>query len=84
MTLGISGLSALASLTPYRPYFLGVSFLALGYSYFTTYRRRGRDSKTSAERRYRPAFHEVVLWGVTVLVLLLVLFPYYGPWLLSS
>ena len=30
---------------------------------------------------YRPAFHEIVLWGVTILVLGIAFLPHYSLWL---
>lgn len=81
MVLGISGISALASLTPYRPYLIAVSFLALGYAYSITYRGRWRTMRPIKMKGYRPAFHEIVLWGVTILVLGIAFLPHYSLWL---
>ena len=78
MTLGISGFGALASVALYRPYFLGLTALSLGYSYLLTYRKRVREIR-SGGGRYRPDRHELILWATTVLVILLALFPYYNP-----
>lgn len=79
--LGISGISAVASLTPYRPYFLAVTFLALGYAYVMTYRRRWEALRLTGLKHYRPVFHEVVLWFMTGLVLAVALLPHYSIWL---
>ncbi len=81
MTLGIAGFGALASLTPYRPYFMGIAVVGLGAAYFTTYRARWRQFSANGFRAYRPGTHEVALWVMTVLVGLLILFPYYNPFL---
>jgi hypothetical protein len=79
--LGIAGFGALASLTPYRPYFLGIALLALGFSYVATYRARWRQLGGTGLRGYRPRLHEVALWAMTVGVGLLIAFPYYNPFL---
>ncbi|MGH7374851.1 MAG: mercuric transporter MerT family protein [Candidatus Rokuibacteriota bacterium] len=81
VTLGISWFGALASLTPYRPYFLGLALVALGWAYVTTYRARWRQLRRSNLRGYRPTAPEVVLWATTLVVGLLVLFPHYNPFL---
>lgn len=84
MTLGIAWFGALASLTPYRSWFLGLAVLALARSYWVTYSSRWRGLNGTTLRGYRPRLHEVVLWLVTVLVGLLALFPYYNPFLSMS
>lgn len=70
VTLGIAGFGALASLTPYRSYFL---ILALAATLGDASGHRLRDC--------RPRAHEVALWGITGLVVLLATFPYYNPFL---
>lgn len=80
MVLGISGISSLASLSLYRPYFMAVAFLALGYAYFITYRGRWRTRRLTGGRGHRPAFHEIILWGVTMLVIGITFLPHYSLW----
>jgi len=77
--LGVAGFGALASLTPYRPYFLGIAMLALTASYWTTYRAKWGQLRAAGLRAYRPQFHEIVLWATTAAVALLALFPHYNP-----
>lgn len=81
MTLGITWFGALASLTPYRPYFLGLALVALGWAHVTTYRARWKQLRWSSLRVYRPTVHEAALWATTLVVVLLALFPYYNPFL---
>jgi len=81
VALGIAGFGALASLTPYRPYFLGIAVLALGVSFWVTYRARWGQLRAAGLLGYRPQLHEVVLWLTTVAVALLALFPYYDPFI---
>jgi hypothetical protein len=81
VTLGITWFGALASLTPYRPYFLGMALVALAWAYVTTYRARWRQIRRSGLREYRPTTHEAALWATTLVVGLLALFPHYNPFL---
>jgi hypothetical protein len=81
VTLGITWFGALASLTPYRPYFLGLALVALGWSYVITYRARWSDLRPRGLHGYRPTAHEAALWATTLVVGLLALFPYYNPFL---
>ena len=80
MTLGIAGFGALASLAVYRPYFLGLAIVSLGYSYLLTYRKRLREVREQ-KGSYRPNRHEILLWTMTVLVVLLSLLPHYNPFI---
>jgi len=79
VTLGITWFGALASLTPYRSYFLGLALVALGWAHVTTYRARWKQLRRSGVRAYRPTAHEAALWATTIVVFLLALFPYYNP-----
>lgn len=80
MTLGIAGFGALASLADYRPYFLGVAFVALGYSHWMAYRGRCRAPAAAIGTR-RLGRRERWLWATTALVLLLAVFPYINPFI---
>lgn len=82
MTLGIAGFGALASLADYRPYFLGVAFVALGYAHWMAYRRRQGGPPRDGSGR-RPGNHERWLWATTVLVFVLAAFPYINPFVLQ-
>lgn len=78
--LGASGLAFAASLTPYRPYFIGLTVLSLAVAFYFTYRPQkdcGPDEACAAPRPRR--FQVVFLWVVTVLVLILLVFPYLVP-----
>jgi mercuric ion transport protein len=80
--LGASGLAFAAALTPYRPYFIGFALISLGAAYYFTYRPQkdcARDEACAAPKRRR--FQVVVLWVVTALVLILLVFPYLVPFL---
>lgn len=75
--------AAAASLETYRPVFLALTAVLLGGAFVVAY-RPGREvcavDGTCAPSSKRTA--KMVLWVVTVLVVLLVTFPYYVSWLL--
>lgn len=78
--LGAGALSAVAiRFEAYRPAFLVVTVALLGTGFYTTYRPSAAAS-CAADGACRPASRRaarVVLWLATVLVILLVTFPYY-------
>lgn len=81
--VGAGALGAAATrLEPYRPYFIGLTVVLLGAAFFATYRPGratcGPDGCAPASRRTA----KIVLWLVTVVVVLLVAFPYYVNFLL--
>lgn len=77
--LGAGTLSAAAiKFEAYRPAFLTVTVAFLGAGFYTTYRRSAAQS--CADGTCQPSSRrvtKVVLWLATVLVILLVTFPYY-------
>jgi mercuric ion transport protein len=80
--LGASGLAFAAALTPYRPYFLGLTLISLSAAFYFTYRPQKEcspDEGCAAPRRRR--FQVVVFWFVAALVLILLVSPYLVPFL---
>ena len=81
--LGAGALGAAATrLEPLRPVFLGLTAVLLGSAFYLTYRPARHTCApdgTCAPAPKRTA--KVVLWIATVLVILLVTFPYYVNWL---
>ncbi|SRR5229473_1838810 len=81
--LGASGLAFGAALTPYRPYFIGLTLISLATGFYFTYRPQREDCAPGAAcavpkgRKWQVLF----LWIVTVLVLALLVFPYIVPYL---
>src|SRR5713101_9718094 len=71
--LGASGLAFAAALTPYRPYFLGLTLVSLAAGFYFTYRSQkepcepGSACAVPKSRKWQVLF----LWIVTVLVLAL-------------
>jgi mercuric ion transport protein len=80
--LGASGLTFAAALTPYRPYFIGLTLISLSAAFYFTYRPQrdcAPDDACAAPRRRR--FQVVFLWLVTALVVMLLVLPYLVPFL---
>ena len=82
LALGVSGawISSLTSLEPYRPIFIGLTLLFLGFAFYRLYLaapvcrpKLGCGNPRSLKRR-RLAF-----WVVTVLVLGLIAVPWFAP-----
>lgn len=80
--LGASGLVFAAALTPYRPYFIGLTLISLAAAFYFTYRpQKGCEPDEACAAPGRRKFQVVVLWTVTALVVLLLIFPYLVPFL---
>lgn len=83
--LGVSGawIAHLTALDPWRPWFIAVTLLCLGLAFWTLYgpsslcRTEGTcvESKVLRRRRFW-------LWTASVLIALLLLFPYLIDWFL--
>jgi Cu/Ag efflux protein CusF len=74
-SLGIASIGALASLAVYRDYFVGLAILALGYSFFVTFRKKYRAGLLSLNK-YHFGRDDVLLVVTTLLVILAISFPY--------
>jgi mercuric ion transport protein len=78
--LGAGALGAAAArFEVYRPIFLAVTAALLGAAFYTTY-RPSRAELCDTDGTCRPASKraaKIVLWLATLLVVLLVTFPYY-------
>ena len=80
--LGVSGawIGNLAALEPYRPVFIGVALVAL----FFAYRRIFRPAQACAPGEVCAipqvqTTYKIIFWGVTVLVVIALAFPYVLP-----
>lgn len=83
-TLGIAGFAALSSLAVYRPYFMGLALVSLGYAYFLTFRKKANEiCETRPRQGYRPNRGDLMLWAMTLFVALVSLFPYYSQVILE-
>jgi mercuric ion transport protein len=82
--LGVSGawIGNLAALEPYRPLFIGVAVVCMGLAYRSIYRAPAAETCApgtvcalpQTQRLYKRLF-----WGVSVLVLAALTFPYFMP-----
>jgi len=81
--LGVSGLAFAAALTPYRPYFLGLTLVSLAAGFYFTYRPQNEpcESRLACATPKNRKWQVLFLWIVTVLVLALLIFPYIVPYL---
>lgn len=87
LLLGIGGawVASLSKLEPFRPLFIAITLGFLGYAFYKVYRPAsasacsvdGACAQPGAERR-----NKLILWTITVLILALLAFPYYGQWLI--
>src|SRR5437016_8498392 len=67
--LGVSGLAFAAALTPYRPYFIGLTLLSLGTAFYFTYRpQKDCAPEEACALPRRRKFQVIVLWTATALV----------------
>lgn len=73
--MGVAGFGALASLAVYRDYFIALAVLALGYSFFATFRKK-QKAGTLSLKKYRFGRDELLLLITTALVILAISFPY--------
>ena len=84
--LGATSLGALVAFHKYRPYFTGITLLFLAGAFYMTYRKKPEACEpgsvcavagpTRVER-----INRVVLWGVTVIGLLVLTFPTWSGWI---
>lgn len=82
LMLGISGswIVNLTALEPYRPIFIGITLLFLGLAYRKLYRvpqRCAVDAPCATPASLRG--QRLLFWVVSVVVVLMVTFPWYAP-----
>ena len=68
--LGVSAAAVGSKLTPYQPYFFGLTFVFLGLAFFQAYRSDGCAADTCATPRGRRT-QRLVLWIIAVVALVL-------------
>ena len=82
LALGFSGtrIGSLTALEPYRPIFIGLTLLFLGFAFYRLYLVRPACSPESACANPRTLKHQrLAFWVVTVLVLGLIAVPWFAP-----
>jgi len=87
LTLGISGswISNFSALEPLRPVFIGITAIFLGLTYRKLYilpKSCDIDSPCANPAYLRK--QRMTFWIVTVAVIAIITFPWYGPWLLDD
>ena len=83
--LGATSLGALVVFEKYRPYFAGITLLFLAGAFSMTYRKKPEACEPGSVCAVAgPArvgrINRVILWGVTVIVLLVLSFPTWSGW----
>lgn len=85
VTIGISGawISNLSALEPYRPVFIGVALVFMGLAYRQIFIKVWQPEDcapgTLCSLPETNRVYKVIFWGVLVLVLLALVFPYLVP-----
>lgn len=87
----LGGLSSIASmfsfLEPFRPYFIAITILILGYAFYNAYKPKNKNEIDCAcETDEKPKFinSKKFLWIITVVSAMLITFPYYSKALFPS
>lgn len=82
ITLGVSGawIANLTALEPYRPIFIGVALVAMFFAWRRIYRpvEQCQPGQMCTVSQVRTAY-KVIFWGVSVLILVALVFPYILP-----
>jgi len=86
LTLGISGswIGNLSAMEPFRPYFIGLTLVLLGLAFRKLYLQPqscavGTPCATSSNL----CKQRLIFWIVSAFVLIVMSFPWYGPYLLN-
>ena len=82
LALGVSGvwIGSLTALEPYRPIFIGLTLLFLGFAFYRVYLARPACSPESACANPRTLNRQrMAFWIVTLLVLGLIAVPWFAP-----
>ena len=86
LSLGIGGswIGNLTAMTTYRPYLVGLTLVLLGLAFRQLYlppRRFAADSTCALPDTLKK--QRIIFWIVSVFILVMITFPYYGPYLLG-
>jgi len=86
LTLGISGswIGNLSAMEPFRPYFIGLTLILLGLAFRKLYlvpQSCAVDAPCATPSNLRK--QRIIFWIVSVFVLIVMSFPWYGPYLLD-
>ncbi len=84
--LGIGGgwMSTLVAFSPYRPFFVGITLILLGWAFYKLYLVKpcaaGEACASPAMRKRQ----RMIFWLVTFFIVGLIAFPWYAPWFLEK
>ncbi len=86
LTLGISGswIGNLSVMEPYRPIFIGITLIFLGLAFRKLYRvpqACAVDKPCARPDNLRK--QRIIFWLISIFVLIVMSFPWYGPYLLD-
>jgi len=87
LTLGVSGswIGNLAALEPLRPVFIGITAIFLGLAFRKLYLvPQSCDINSPCENPSYLRKQRLIFWVVTVVVIAVIAFPWYGPILLDD
>jgi len=89
LALGVGGawVGSLTALEPFRPYFMGVTFLFLAYAFYRIYRKPKAEECAPGSYCANPKsdkINKISLWSVTVLILVLFSVPYIAGYSTSA
>ena len=86
LTLGIGGawMSNLTAMEPYSPYFTTFTLIILGWVFHNLYikPRNCEDDKACANSNVIKR-QRIIFWIVSVVLMVMVTFPYYAEWLID-
>lgn len=80
--LGGAWASRLVALDPYRPWFVGLSLLFLVWGIVVVLQKRSRPCGPGTFCRTPVKRTSRVVWGIVLLSLLVLAFPWYAKWVL--
>ena len=89
LALGVGGawVGSLTALEPFRPYFMGVTFLFLAYAFYRIFRKPKAEECAPGSYCANPKsdkINKISLWSVTVLILVLFSVPYIAGYSTSA
>ncbi len=81
LALGLGGawVGSLTALEPFRPYFMGLTFIFLGYAFYRIYRKPKAEECAPGSYCANPKsdkINKISLWSITLLILILFSVPY--------
>ena len=84
VSIGLGGAWAtrLAALDPYRPWFVTLSILFLGWGIWSTWKKASRSCGVGTVCRTPVKRTQKMVWGIVLLSLLVLAFPWYAKWVL--